>query len=80
MELWQEMMRGLIEGKRVEIVIPQISDPAKLFELKCYQALKEIKEAIEDDALEDKQCFMKIEAIVRVFEELGSDGGSRHDF
>lgn len=35
---------------------------------------------IEDDGLDDPACFQKIEAIVRVFETLGSNGGNRHDF
>ena len=46
----------------------------------CYNALKEIKRIIEDDTLEDSECFMKIEEIVKVLELYGSDGGSRHDF
>ena len=35
---------------------------------------------IEDDSLEDDECFMKIEEIVCAFENLGSGGGNRHDF
>lgn len=48
--------------------------------MECYQALRKIRAIIEDDSFEDRDCFMKIEEIVRLFEELGSDGGSRHDF
>ena len=39
-----------------------------------------IKEIIEDDTLDDPECFMKIEEIVCVLEEVGSSGGIRHDF
>ena len=46
----------------------------------CYQTLQKIKAIIEDDSLEDSECFMKIEEIVQVFEHLGSNGGGRHDF
>ena len=42
--------------------------------------LKQIKAIIEDDSLEDPECFQKIEEIVNTFEMFGSDGGSRHDF
>ena len=35
---------------------------------------------LEDDSLEDSECFYRIEEIVCVFEGLGSDCGSRHDF
>ena len=41
----------------------------------AFQALKRIKEVLDDE-----KCFWRIEAIVNIFEELGSDGGSRHDF
>ena len=49
-------------------------------EIVYYQALNEIKNIIEDDELEDPDCFEKIEKIVRLFESLGSNGGNRHDF
>ena len=32
------------------------------------------------DTLEDKECFMRIEGIVNLFEEMGSGCGTRHDF
>ena len=51
-----------------------------LIELNCYQTLKKIKAIIEDDSLDDSECFMRIEKIIRIFEEMGSDGGNRHDF
>lgn len=55
-------------------------DLNKILDSVCYTTLKKIKEIIEDDSLEDEECFMKIEEIVCVFEELGSNGGNRHDF
>lgn len=45
-----------------------------------YKALEKIRAILADDALSDAECFRKIEAIVCVLEELGSDGGGRHDF
>ena len=51
-----------------------------LIELNCYQTLKKIKAIIEDDSLDDPECFYRIEQIVCAFEEIGSDGGNRHDF
>lgn len=47
---------------------------------RCYKALEEIKAVLEDDAPDDKECFKKIEAIVHIYEELGSGCGNRHDF
>ena len=46
----------------------------------AYQSMKKIKLILEQDQLDDRECFWRIEEVVRVFEEIGSDGGSRHDF
>lgn len=72
MELYKEIIRR-------SIVLPEIHVD-KILESKCYQALCEIQRIIRDDRLSDKECFMKIEQIICVFEDLGSDGGTRHDF
>ena len=52
----------------------------KFVEMRCYQALQKIKTIIEDDSLNDRECFYKIEEIVCVLESIGSNGGFRHDF
>ena len=41
---------------------------------------KRIKAIIEDDSLEDKECFYKIEEIVSALEDIGCVGLGRHDF
>ena len=46
----------------------------------CYKALQKIKAVIQDDSLEDPECFKKIEEIVCALESIGSNGGRRHDF
>ena len=46
----------------------------------CYIALEKIKAIIADDTLSDSECFMKIERIICILENLGSDGGNRHDY
>ncbi|MBR7142847.1 MAG: hypothetical protein IKD06_04850 [Clostridia bacterium] len=62
------------EGKITE------SDIEKLFEKECYAVLERIKVILEDDSLDDKECFEKIESLVCLFEEIGNDCGARHDF
>ena len=52
----------------------------KLFEKECYKSLKKIKEILEDNSLDDKECFDRIESIVCLFEKMGVDCGTRHDF
>ena len=51
------------------------ANTVEVFEQRCYQALATIK-----NILEDKECFVEIEKIVCVLEELDSDCGIRHDF
>lgn len=78
MELYEEI---LLRRLRQEGALPAVTvDVNRLAEQICYQALRKIKAILEDDALDDPACFARIEEIVCVLEELGSDGGVRHDF
>lgn len=79
MELYEEILADLLAHKRVAICITEL-DISKVVEGVCYQALQKIKTIIENDSLEDAACFMRIEEIVNTLEEIGSNGGSRHDF
>ena len=47
---------------------------------RSWQTLMEIRAVLDDGTLEDPECFHRIEQIVRLYEELGPGGGSRHDF
>lgn len=80
MELWKEMICALLWESEIEISFPQIQNVEALFSNACYRALAEIKQIIEDRSMDDKNCFEVIEKIVRVYECMGSDGGTRHDF
>ena len=53
---------------------------AEVVEGECFQAIKKIKAILDDETLDDPECFHRIEKIVCVLEEIGSNGGSRHDF
>jgi hypothetical protein len=81
MELYKEILAAVLarEGARVEFPHLALS-PQELVEGESYRALCRIKAVLEDDGLADPECFQKIEEIVRIFEELGSGGGTRHDF
>jgi hypothetical protein len=81
-DLLQETLCHVLANEKVQVSFPGLTntDVSKIVELECYKALQKIKAILEDDALEDNECFQKIEEIICAFEELGSNGGSRHDF
>lgn len=57
----------------------QIDVPG-IVEGRCYQAICQIYEILNNDRLTDPECFDQIEQIVAIMEDLGPGGGSRHDF
>lgn len=81
MELYREILANMLASQEVQVTFPGLSlDATQIVEGVCYQTLLRIKAIIEDDSLEDSECFDKIEEIVCAFEEIGSSGGVRHDF
>lgn len=81
MELYQELLLTLLQQHRIQITFPDLNICARDFiECQCYQALNEIKAVIHDDSLDDSECFAKIEEIIQILENTGSNGGFRHDF
>lgn len=44
------------------------------------RALLQIRDILADSTLSDEACFHRIEAIVRLLEDLGIGCGDRHDF
>ena len=81
MELYKELLTNILAKEEINIIFPNLKmDTVKLIELEAYSALKKIKAIIQDDSLDDKECFLKIEEIICLFESLGSNGGGRHDF
>lgn len=82
MELYQEILCHVLANEKVQASFPKLinTDVTKIVELECYKALGKIKAILEDDTLADSECFQQIEEIIYTFEELGSGGGSRHDF
>ena len=82
MELYQEILCHVLANEKVQVSFPELvnTDVTKIVELECYKALGKIKAILEDDALADRECFQQIGEIICTFEELGSGGGSRHDF
>ena len=81
MDFYREIIINVLKDEDVKVSFPDLKLNAKeIVELECYKALKKIRRILSDRTLDDETCFEKIEEIVCVFESLGSNGGSRHDF
>ena len=81
MELCRDIFANFLSEYYIETVVPLLEEKLKeIAEMKCCRALQKIKAVVENDSLDDPECFMKIEEIVRALEEIGSNGGNRHDF
>jgi hypothetical protein len=77
MSLLNDMLRKEIKNTISSAIKNMNVDYETIINLKSFTALQKIKTVIEDDSLSDFEC---VERIVRIFESIGSDGGSRHDF
>ena len=82
MKLYQEILCHVFANEKIQVSFPELihTDVTRIVELECYKALAKVKAIIENDTLADSECFQQIEEIVCIFEDLGSDGGCRHDF
>ncbi len=81
MELYRDMLCRILETEEFEILLPKWNMKVEeMMEMKCNQALQEINRILEDDELDDEECFESIEKIISVFETLGSGIYDRHDF
>ena len=82
MSLFRDILVHALAHHSINVHFPDLEDKEfdGLLESTCYQALCKIKGILEDDSLADPDCFEKIEAIVCVFEDIGSGCGNRHDF
>ena len=81
MDLYKEILIHALSNGEITIKFPnEVTDIEKIIEGACYSTLCKIKAILDDDNLDDTECFERIEEIVCAFEEIGSNGGFRHDF
>ncbi|WP_209344536.1 hypothetical protein [Flavonifractor sp. AGMB03687] len=81
MDLAIQLLSKLLERQQIRVTFPDLTLTAQeMVEASSYQALCQIREILRDDSLSDPECFEKIERIVCLFEQIGSNCGSRHDF
>lgn len=81
MEFYLNILAKLLieNGAQVTISCGEETLEQMMKERYC-QALKEIRDVLDDDTLDDPECFQRIEKIVEIYESFGADAGSRHDF
>lgn len=64
-------------GMKVTFENLEIKDPDDIVENTCRAALEQIREILDNDEFDDFEC---VERIVCLLQDIGSDGGFRHDF
>jgi len=78
MELYKDILAKALSQEEMHVTFPDLQlNATEIVEMQCYQTLQKIQAIIRNDDLSDFAC---VEEIVRLFEELGSGGGTRHDF
>ncbi len=83
LDLYNEILTQVLSEKISDIILEHISiniDANQLVKESCYQTLQHIKTIVEDDTLDDPECFHRIEKIICTLEERNISTGSRHDF
>ena len=80
-DLLGDILRQAVVSGKIQVSFSGIScTVAEVVEGECFQTIQKIKAILDDDTLDDRECFYKIEEIVCALEEIGSNGGNRHDF
>ena len=87
MERADELDIALLRQMERELLLETVYDERRLSEAELKVLLKDrsvrtlgkIRRILDEDTA-DEDCFSRIEAIVKVYEAIGADGGARHDF
>ena len=80
MDLYKDILIEVLQKSTVEVNFKNIRlQPDKVVETECYKALRAIRAILDNDDLDDCECYRRIEMVVCLFEEIGSNGGNRHD-
>lgn len=81
MNLSREILAYYLAQQYAEILFPNLQMNAKeIIELQCYQTLQKIQHILQDNRIDDEECFIRIEEIVCALEDIGINCGNRHNF
>ena len=77
---WQEkeLARIALNRPREAPISEEEMEHAK--NTRAYRLLREIQKVLQEDTLQDPECFWRIEQLVCLFEKNGLSAGIRHDF
>lgn len=56
------------------------NDGTNILERESFLILQKIRAVVQDERLDDPECFHRVEEIICLLESAGLDGGVRHDF
>lgn len=74
MDLLQEIIEKIKKDDAENLILPNSQISIKpILAFRCYVALKSIKAVLDNDSLNEDDCWLNIKHIVDIFEELGSD-------
>ena len=87
MERADELDIALLRQMERELLLETMYDDRRLSDAELKSLLKDrsvrtlgkIRRILDEDTA-DEDCFSRIEAIVKVYEAIGADGGARHNF
>ncbi len=79
MELWREILISGLQNEGYKLDFMNDKALKEIIDSESYKVLEQIKQIMDDDSLIDKDCFLKIEAILCVLEQ-NNIFCSRHDF
>ena len=77
---WQEKKLARIALNKPQEALISREEVSRAKETRAYRLLCEIQKVLQDETLQDSECFWRIEQLVCLFEENGLDAGIRHDF
>lgn len=87
MEIVDELDLALLRQMERELLLETVYDERRLSDAEIQTLLKERSvlalaeiHRVLDENTPDETCFEKIERVVKVYEAIGADGGTRHDF
>ena len=65
MEVYRDILAQALAAEAVRGRVSDLpSEPEVLVEMKCFQAIRRIQEILQDETLNDRECFLRIEEIV----------------